>query len=105
MSTVLSEIAIRSRGGRRALPAAAGPFAATALGILLLGLESGGYYATTWSVATVGVLTVGACAAIRAHRVRTDRLLVLLGLFVAWVVVETLRPGAATRAVPELERD
>lgn len=105
MSTGRKEIAIRSRGGRHALPAAAVQCIAVAAGVLLLGLESGGYYATTWSIATVGALTVGACTAIHAHGVRTDLVLVLLALFVAWVVIETLRPGAATRAVPELERD
>jgi hypothetical protein len=109
MSAVPSEIEIRGRGGRLALPAAAPAFVTSAAAVGLLGSERGGYYATAWSVATVAALAVGALATVRARGgrlARTDG--VFLGMFAAfvvWIGVAALRPDAATRALPELERN
>jgi O-antigen ligase len=71
-----------------------------------LGVESGGYYPTAWAVTTVAALAVGAVAAVRSNGVRAHG--VFLGgfaAFVAWVALETTRPGAATLGVPAIERD
>ena len=109
MSAVPAEIASEGRGGRFALPVRGrgiAPFGACAVVVGALGAESGGYYPTAWGIATVAALAVAAGAAVRAGGVRVHGS--FLGLFVgfaAWVALETMRPGAATRAVPELERD
>jgi hypothetical protein len=109
MSAVPAEIACDGRGGRFALPFRArgiAAFGACAVVVGALGAESGGYYPTAWGIVTVGALAVAAGAAVRAGGVRAHGS--FLGLFVgfaAWVALETMRPGAATRGVPELERD
>jgi O-antigen ligase len=107
MSAVPAEIASAGRGGRLALPVRAlAPFTACAAVVGALGVESGGYYPTAWSVATVAALAVAAGGAVRAGGVRGHgRFLGLFVAFVAWVALEAMRPGAATRGVPELERD
>jgi hypothetical protein len=109
MSAGPSELTVRGRGGRLALPAAASAFASSAGAVALLGLESGGYYATAWGTATVAALAVGAAVTLHRGGVRDSRLdralLGTLAAFVAWVGVEAMRPGAATSALPELERD
>jgi len=109
VSAAPSELALRGRGGRLALPAAAPAFACCAGLVGLLGLESGGYYATAWSVATVAALVAGSIATVRARGTSSGRfdraLLGALAAFAAWVAVEALRPGGATRGLPELERD
>ena len=109
MSAVPAELASDGRGGRFALPVRARgivPFGACAVVVGGLGAESGGYYPTAWGAATVGALAVASGAAVRANGVRAHGS--FFGLFVgfaAWVALETMRPGAATRGVPELERD
>jgi hypothetical protein len=109
MSAVPAELASDGRGGHFALPVPSRgivPFCSCAIVVGALGAESGGYYPTAWGIAAVGALAVGACAAMRAGGVRTHgRFLGLFVGFAAWVALETLRPGAATRGVPELERD
>ena len=101
---------MHGRGGHVALPAvrrdAVAPFVLSAAAVGALGLESGGYYATTWSIATVAALVVAVAAVLRTRAVRIDRtyLVAFVG-FVGWVALEAARAGAATRGVPELERD
>jgi hypothetical protein len=74
--------------------------------VAALGLESGGYYPTVWAIATVGALAVGAGAAVRANGARVHGwYLGAFAAFVGWTAFEAARPGAATRGVPEVERD
>jgi hypothetical protein len=93
----------------RSLPLGVVPtFAGVGAGVAWLGFSSGGYYATTWGPATA-IAAGSACAVLacrgRLSLGRADRaLLGLLGAFVLWIAVATLRPGAATRGVPEVER-
>lgn len=107
MSAVPAEIASAGRGGRLALPVGGlAPATACATVVAALGVESGGYYPTAWGIATVAALAVAAGAAVRAGGVRAHGwVLGLFGGFVAWVALEAMRSGAATRGVPELERD
>jgi len=108
MSAAHAEIASDGRGGRVALPVRARGVAFAACGTVVtaLGVESGGYYPTAWGIATVGALAVGAGAAVCANGIRFHgRFLGAFACFVAWVALEAARPGAATRGVPELERD
>jgi O-Antigen ligase len=83
-------------------------FAGVAAAVVWLGFSSGGYYATTSGPATA--IAAGlACAVLACGRGlvlgRGDWIFVssLFG-FVLWIGVASLRPGAATRGVPELER-
>jgi O-antigen ligase len=73
-----------------------------------LGWSNGGYYATTWNLGTVLALALACAALLRSRASELSRadwsLLIALASFVGWLGIQALRPGAATQAVPEVER-
>jgi hypothetical protein len=92
------------------LPSAgeASAFAGAAAAAAALGWSSGGYYATAWNTGTVVALGVACTALLRSRGFRLSRagasMPILLAAFVAWLGLQALRRGAATFAVPEVER-
>jgi hypothetical protein len=85
------------------------PFATAVAAVVLLGFSNGGYEAATWSLGTLAALAVGAGALVVTQQVDLSRrewlYLALLVALLVWTGLEAARPGAATRGVPELERD
>jgi O-Antigen ligase len=83
-------------------------FAAAAAAVTSLGWSKGGYYATTWNCATIVALGLAGAVLLRSRRTEVSRadcsLLILLAGFAGWLGLHALRPGAATQAVPEMER-
>jgi len=83
-------------------------FAAAAAAVTLLGCSNGGYYATTWNAGTILALGLACAALLRSQVSELSRadgsLLIALAAFVGWLGVQALRPGAATHALPEVER-
>jgi len=84
------------------------PFVLAAAGVSSLACAHGGYSPTAWGWGTSAALAV-ACSTLAVTRrlalAGADRLmLVVFGSLLAWIGFEALRPNAATRAVPELER-
>jgi hypothetical protein len=83
-------------------------FAAAAAAVTSLGWSNGGYYATTWNAGTIVALGLACVALLRSRVSELSRgdwsLLISLAGFVVWLGVQALRPGAATHAVPEVER-
>jgi O-antigen ligase len=102
--------AIDLRGGLRALPAirATAPAVVAGTGIAVLALRSGGYYATTWSAATIAALAAAVFILVRRRSLAlTGPAAAYVGGLVAligWIVIESLRAGGATRGVPIAER-
>jgi O-Antigen ligase len=95
---------------RRGLSAFGGSsaFAFATAGVVALSAFSGGYYPQSWGWASLGCLALALGSVLRSRRIGlpTPAWVFLAGLtgFAAWVGASTLRPGAATLAVPELER-
>jgi len=91
------------RGGRHVLPALL-----AAAAVVALAFRNGGYDATSWSWATLAALVVTVAALVRPGATAVPRAaigyVVCLGSFAAWIGVECLRRGTATRGVPQLER-
>ncbi len=83
-------------------------FAAAGAGVAGLSAFSGGYYAQSWGAATLACLAVALGSLLWSRPTTLPRsawsLLGALVGFTAWVGVSGLRPGAATLAVPELQR-
>ena len=97
------------RRGRLAL---SGPsvfiFAAAGAGVAGLSAFSGGYYPQSWGVAGLACLAVALGSLLWSRSLGLSpsawSLLAALAGLAAWMGVSALRPGAATLAVPELER-
>src|SRR5207244_867680 len=85
------------------------PFATGVAAVVPLGFSNGGYDGKTWSLGTLAALAVGAGALVASQRLELSRwewlFLVLLLALLVWTGLEAARLGAATRGVPELERD
>ncbi len=83
-------------------------FAAAGVGVAGLSESSGGYYPQSWGVAGLSCLAVALGSMLWSRPVGLPRsawsLLGALTGFTACVGVSALRPGAATLAVPELQR-
>jgi tetratricopeptide (TPR) repeat protein len=93
----------------RALPVETFPaFSGVAVAVTWLGFSRGGYYATAWGPATAiaagAACTVLACGGGRRLGRGDWAFLGLLAAFVIWIAAGALRPGAATRGMPEVER-
>src|SRR5689334_23142262 len=83
-------------------------FAGVAAAVTWLGFSQGGYYATSWGPASTVAAGISgavlACGGGRRPGLAGWAFLGLLTAFVAWTAAGALRPGAATRVVPEVER-
>jgi O-Antigen ligase len=85
------------------------PFGLAAVAVALLACAKGGYYPTSWGLATVAAAEV-ACTALLAHR-RFDLprggwlALGSLGAFCVWTAATAFGPGNATVAAPVVERE
>src|SRR4051794_10707991 len=78
--------------------------------LLVLGLArfDGGYYPRSWGWGGLAALAVAVALLLRRKHADLSRngwlVLLALALMLAWIGVSALRPGGATRAVPEVER-
>jgi cytochrome c-type biogenesis protein CcmH/NrfG len=116
VSAVRSEIVPETRRGflapLSALRALRSPglraFAVCAGVVAVLGFARGGYYATSWSWATIAALVIAAAVLLTSRELcltRTDWLFLGgLAAFGLWIAVGASRAGAATRGIPQVER-
>ena len=83
-------------------------FSAAGAGVAGLSAFSGGYYPQSWGVAGLACLAVALGSLLWSRSLGLSAsawsLLAALAGLAAWTGVSALRPGAATLAVPELER-
>lgn len=83
------------------------PFALGAIPIIALGFANGGFYAKSWSWATLGLavaLVVGCAAARPSAWPRPLAFLAILGALGAWIILSSLWSRSASLTVPEAQR-